>query len=27
MEYDAAGDWMSLQTKLPLAGELRYQRY
>jgi hypothetical protein len=27
LEYDAAGDWMSLQTKLPLAGELRYQRY
>ena len=27
LEYDAAGDWVSLQTKLPLAGELRYQRY
>ena len=27
LEYDAAGDWMSLQTRLPLAGELRYQRY
>tara|TARA_B110001469_G_scaffold68850_1_gene65532 strand:- start:451 stop:1059 length:609 start_codon:yes stop_codon:yes gene_type:complete len=27
LEYDAAGDWLSLQTKLPLAGELRYQRY
>ena len=27
LEYDAVGDWLSLQTKLPLAGELRYQRY
>ena len=27
LEYDAVGDWLSLQTKLPLVGELRYQRY
>lgn len=27
LQYDTAGDWLSLQTKLPIAGELSYQRY
>jgi len=26
LQYDAQGDWLSLQTKLPIVGELRYQR-
>ena len=26
LQYDAQGDWLSLKTKLPIAGELSYQR-
>jgi hypothetical protein len=26
LQYDAAGDWLSLQTKLLIGGTLRYQR-
>ena len=26
LQYDAAGDWLSLQTKLKTGAELKYQR-